>query len=103
MCQRLMCQKREFTVRSIYCEVDPKLKNENFVRIDMKHSYFRTICLQSIFSVVKIVVVSKNLFSFMINFCSCCIKKFKVTNLTWYMYLFIENPTVVILACHLFM
>ena len=31
---------------------------------------------------------------FMINFCSCCIKKFKVTNLTWYMYLFIENPTV---------
>ena len=38
---------------------DPKLKNEIFVRIDMKHSYFRTICLQSIISVVKIVVVSK--------------------------------------------
>ena len=61
MCQRLVCQKREFTVRSSYCEVDPKLKNEIFVRIDMKHSYFRTICLQSIFSVVKIVVVSKKL------------------------------------------
>ena len=60
VCQRLVCQEREFTVRSSYCEVDPKLKNEIFVRIDMKHSYFRTICLQSIFSVVKIVVVSKN-------------------------------------------
>ena len=28
------------------------------------------------------------------NFCSCCIKKFKVTNLTLYMYLFIEYPNV---------
>ena len=38
---------------------DPKLKNEIFVRIDMKHSYFRTICLLSIFSGVKIVVSKK--------------------------------------------
>ena len=35
---------------------DPKLKNEIFVRIDMKHSYFRTIFLQSSIFVVKIVV-----------------------------------------------
>ena len=40
MCQRLVCQKREF-VRSSSCEVyDPKLKNGIFFRIDMKHSYF---------------------------------------------------------------
>ena len=38
---------------------DPKFKHEIFVRIDMKHSYFSNyfiICLQSIFSVVEIVI-----------------------------------------------
>ena len=40
VCQRLVCQKREF-VRSSSCEVyDSKLKNGIFFRIDMKHSYF---------------------------------------------------------------
>ena len=39
VCQRLVCKKREFAVRSSSCN-DPKLKNEIFVRIDMKHSYF---------------------------------------------------------------
>ena len=39
VCQRLVCQKREFTVRSSSCEVnDPKFKNDFFLRIDMKHS-----------------------------------------------------------------
>ena len=34
MCQRLVCQKREFTVRSSSCEVKrSELKNEIFVRI----------------------------------------------------------------------
>ena len=33
---------------------DPKLINEIFMRIDMKHSY---ICLQSFFSVVETFVV----------------------------------------------
>ena len=43
---------------------DPKFKNEIFVRIDMKHSYFSNyfiICLQSIFSVVETVVVCQKL------------------------------------------
>ena len=48
MCQRLVCQKREFTVRSSSCEVyDPKLKNE----IDMN----------SQFTVVETVVVCQKL------------------------------------------
>ena len=41
---------------------DPKFKNEIFVRIDMKHSYFSTICLQSICSVAETVVVCQKLF-----------------------------------------
>ena len=38
---------------------DTKFKHEIFVRIDMKHSYFSNyfiICLQSIFSVVEIII-----------------------------------------------
>ena len=38
---------------------DSKLKHEIFVRIDMKHSYFSNhfmVCLQSIFSVVEIII-----------------------------------------------
>ena len=58
MCQRLVCQKREFTVRSSSCEVyDPKLKNE----IDMKHSYFSNYLFTINFSVVETVVVCQKL------------------------------------------
>ena len=58
MCQRLVCQKREFTVRSSSCEVyDPKLKNGIFIRIDMKHSYFSNYN----FSVVETFVVCQKL------------------------------------------
>ena len=38
----------------------PKYKHEIFVRIHMKHSYFSNdfiICLQSIFSVVEIIII----------------------------------------------
>ena len=41
MCQRVVCQKREFAEDYLPVKFnDPKLKNEIFVRIDMKHSYF---------------------------------------------------------------
>ena len=37
----VVCQKREFAVRSSSCEINnPNLKNKIFVRIDIKHSYF---------------------------------------------------------------
>ena len=39
----------------------PKFKNEIYVRIDMKHSYFSNYLLHSIFSVVETVVVCQNL------------------------------------------
>ena len=71
MCQRLGCQKREFTVRSSSC--DPKLKNEIFLRIDMKH---QTICLQSIFLLLKLLF-AKNEFMFMHVFLL-----YKVINIT---------------------
>ena len=46
MCQRLVCQKREFAVRSSPVKFnDPKFKFEIFVRIDMKHSYFSNYLL----------------------------------------------------------
>ena len=69
---------------------DPKFKNEIFVRIDMKHSYCSNYLFALIFSVDEAVVVSQKLMHVMHNFCSCCIKKFKVTNLTLYMYMLIE-------------
>ena len=50
---------------------NPKLKNEIFVRIDMKHSYFSNyfiICLQLIFSVVETVCCLPK-----INSCLCII------------------------------
>ena len=62
MCQRLVCQKREFAARSSSYEVsfkDLKFKHEIFVKIDMKHSYFSNyfiIFLQSFFSVVEIII-----------------------------------------------
>ena len=60
MCQRLVCQKREFTVRSSSCEVyNPKLKNGIFFRIDMKHSYFSNYLFPINFSVVETVVCQK--------------------------------------------
>ena len=42
---------------------DPKFKHELFMRIDMKHSYFSNyfiICLQSIFSIVEIIIEQLN-------------------------------------------
>ena len=58
MCQRWVCQKREFTVRSSSCEVcDPKLKN----KIDMKHSYFSNYLFTINFSVFETVVVCQKL------------------------------------------
>ena len=67
VCQRLVCQKREF-VRSSSCEVyDPKLKNGIYFRIDMKHSYFFPIN----FSVVETIVGQKLIHVYA---CSCCIK-----------------------------
>ena len=79
MCQRLVCQKREFAVIPVKFN-DPKFKNEIFVRIDMKHSYFSNyfmIYLQSIFSVVgtDCCFLSKIISCLaMHNICSCCIK-----------------------------
>ena len=46
VCQRLVCQKREFATRSSSCEFQDvkftisKCQHEIFMRIDMKHSYF---------------------------------------------------------------
>ena len=68
------------------------IKNEIFVRIDMKHSCFSNY-LFVIHFFVETVVVCQKIIMFMHNFCSCCIKKFKVINLTLYMYLFIEIYT----------
>ena len=52
---------------------DPKFKNEIFVRIDMKYSYFSNYLFAINFSVVETVFVCQKLM-FMHNFCSCCIK-----------------------------
>ena len=54
---------------------DPKLKNENFVRIDMKHSYFSNY-LFAMF--LKLLLFAKILFMFMHNSLYCCIMKFKM-------------------------
>ena len=71
--------EKEDCCKIIFLFNDPKLKKEIFVRIDMKHSNFSNYLLQS---VVETVVVCQTYFVFMHDFCSCCIKKFKVTNLT---------------------
>ena len=59
MCQRVVCQKREFAVTVKFN--DPKLKNEIFVRIDMKHSYFSNYFFAT---VVETVVVCQKLIHF---------------------------------------
>ena len=59
MCQRLVCQKLEFAVRSSSCV--SKIKNKIFVRIDMKHSYFSNYLFAINFSVVETVVVCQKL------------------------------------------
>ena len=64
---------------------DPKFKNEFFLRIDMKHSYFSNYLFAINFSVVETVVVCQNS-----CLCICSMFLYKVTNLTLYMYLFIE-------------
>ena len=53
---------------------DPKLKNEIFVRIDMKHSYFSNYLFAII---VETVVVCQKLIHLYANSLFCCIKKFK--------------------------
>ena len=40
---------------------DPKFKNEIFMRIDMKHSYFQTICLQFFLLLKHFVVCQKSI------------------------------------------
>ena len=47
---------------------DPKLKNEIFLRIDMKHSYFSNYLFAINFSVVETVVVCQK-----INSCLCIV------------------------------
>ena len=64
---------------------NPNLKNEIFVRIDMKDSYFSNYLFPSIFLLLKLLLFAKNEFMFMHVFLL-----YKVTNLTLYMYLFIE-------------
>ena len=59
MCQRLVCQKREFHHPVKFN--DPNLKNEIFVRIDMKHSYFSNYLFPINFVVVETVVVCQKL------------------------------------------
>ena len=73
MCQRLVCQKREFTEDHLPVKFnDPKFKNEIFLRIDMKHSYFSNFCLQSIFLLLKQLLFAK--INSCLCICSCCIK-----------------------------
>ena len=65
------------------------------MRIDTKHSYFSNILFAiNFFCVVEIIlelfVVCQNINHVLHNFCFCYIN-FKVTNLTLYMYLFIEK------------
>ena len=67
MCQRLACTVRRGSLLQDRLPVkfqdvkfkDTKSKHEIFVRIDMKHSFFSnyfTMCLQSIFYVVEIII-----------------------------------------------
>ena len=74
MCQRLVCQKRQFAARSSSCEVYRSEVHEIFMRIDTKHSYFSNyfiICLPSILSIVEVIielfVVCQKLIMFMHN------------------------------------
>ena len=82
MCQRLVCQKREFAADRLPVKFqdvmfkDPKFY-EIFMRIDMKHSYFPNdfiICLQSTFSVVETVCCLPKI-------CSCLSIIFVLLNL----------------------
>ena len=83
-----MCQLEE----GVYCRPtsvkfnDPKFKNEIFLRIDMKHSYFSNYLFAINFSVVETVVCQKLIHVYTY----CMFLLYKVTNLTLYMYLFIE-------------
>ena len=60
---------------------DPKFKHEIFVALDMKHSYFSNISI-----LIDLFVVS----CLCIIFVIVILRNFKVTNLTLYMYLFID-------------
>ena len=52
---------------------DTKFKNDIFLRIDMKHSYFSNHLFVINFSVVETVVVPK--INSCLCICSCCIKQ----------------------------
>ena len=100
MCQRLVCQKREFAVRSSSCEVnDPKLNNEIFVRIDMKHSYFSNFLFAINFSAVETVVVYQKLIHIY-----AYILAVAINNKSNFVYILVHRNILmyVILACHLF-
>ena len=74
---------------------DPKLKNEIFVRIDMKHSYFSNYSFAMIVDCCLPKIMHNSLF--------CCLKKFK--NKFNFVYVLVHRNILmyVILACHLFM
>ena len=92
-CARGWCVRRESLRLSVkFRDVkfkDPKFKHEIFVRIDMKYSYF---------SNYFIIVCNQFFLLLKLHLNVCCLPKiksclciaFKVTNLTLYMYLFIE-------------
>ena len=69
---------------------DPMFKHENF-REFLPLKLFHNYCLQSIFSVVEIIIE-------LFVVCQKLIINFKVTNLTLYMYLFIGISLYDILA-----
>ena len=53
-CQRLVCQKREFDLTVKFSDL--KLKNEYFVRIDMKISYISNYLFANNFLLLKLLL-----------------------------------------------
>ena len=61
MCQRLVCQKREVEDHLPAKFNDPKFKNEMFVRIGMKHSFFSNYLFAiNFFVLLKLLLFAKN-------------------------------------------
>ena len=78
---------------------DPKLKNEIFVRIDMKHSYFSNFLFAINFSAVETVVVYQKLIHIY-----AYILVVAINNKSNFVYILVHRNILmyVILACHLF-
>ena len=77
---------------------DPNLKKSNFVRIDMKHSYFSNYLFPINIFVVETVVCQK-----LIQVYACVLVV--LSNKSNFVYVLVHRniPMYVILACHLFM